>query len=107
LRGQGGGYLIPGTRVKYWPVEYNACARIWAILKRYSEMPLEDIAEIDIAPYRSTWHEIGSNPVGWGLAMRETADQPHDSGGDGEHQPDHQEPQEIPKNRPCIWCPRS
>ena len=62
------------------------------MLKLRSEMPLEDIAEIDIASYWSAWHEIGSKLVGWGLARRETADQPHYPGGDREHKPDHQEP---------------
>jgi hypothetical protein len=102
---QGGGYLIPGTRVKYWPVEYNAQARVWATLKLRFERPFEDIADIDSVPW-SAWYEISSKPVGWGVATRETADQPHYSGGDREHKPDHQEPQEIPNDRPRAWCPR-
>ena len=76
------------------------------MLKLRSEMRLEDIAEIDIAPYWSASHEISSKPVGWGLARRETAGQPQYSGGDREHKPNHQEPQEIPQDRPCVWCPR-
>jgi hypothetical protein len=75
------------------------------MLKLRPEMPLEDIAGIDIAPYWSAWHEIASKPVGLRVA-RETADQPYYSGGDREYKPDHQEPQEIPKDRPCAWCSR-
>jgi hypothetical protein len=44
----------------------------------------------------------------WGGAWRgeRPAGQPQYSGGDREHKPNHQEPQEIPQDRPCVWCPR-
>jgi 2-methylcitrate dehydratase len=62
------------VRLKYWPVEYNAQAAVWAALELRSRMKLEDIAKIDIATYWSAWHEIGSEPEKWDPKTRETAD---------------------------------
>ncbi len=71
---RGGHYFLPQTRLKYWPVEYNAQAGVWAALELRSAMPLDDIAEIDIATYWSAWHEIASEPEKWDPKTRETAD---------------------------------
>jgi 2-methylcitrate dehydratase len=71
---KGGRFLVPTVRLKYWPVEYNAQAAVWAALELRSRMKLEDIAKIDIATYWSAWHEIGSEPEKWDPKTRETAD---------------------------------
>jgi len=71
---RGGVFLLPTIRLKYWPVEYNAQAGVWAALELRSRMRLADIAKIDIATYWSTWHEIGSEPEKWDPKTRETAD---------------------------------
>ncbi len=71
---QGGDWLLPWVRLKYWPVEYNAQAGVWAALKLREEMPIDDIARIDIATYWSAWHEIGSEAAKWDPRTRETAD---------------------------------
>jgi 2-methylcitrate dehydratase len=60
--------------LKYWPVEYNAQAGVWAALELRARMRLADVARIDIATYWSTWHEIGSEPEKWDPKTRETAD---------------------------------
>ena len=64
---------VPGIRLKYWPVEYNAQAGVWAALRLREEIGAADIASIDIATYWSAWHEIGSEPEKWNPTTRETA----------------------------------
>ena len=70
----GGDWMLPLTRLKYWPVEYNAQAGVWAALRLRDQVPATDIASIDIATYWSAWHEIGSEPAKWNPQTRETAD---------------------------------
>jgi 2-methylcitrate dehydratase len=70
----GGEWKFPLIRLKYWPVEYNAQAGVWAALQLRQEMAPADIARIDIATYWSAWHEIGSEPEKWNPTTRETAD---------------------------------
>jgi 2-methylcitrate dehydratase len=70
----GGEWKFPWIRLKYWPVEYNAQAGVWAALRLREEIKAADIASIDIATYWSAWHEIGSEPEKWDPSTRETAD---------------------------------
>jgi 2-methylcitrate dehydratase len=70
----GGEWKFPWIRLKYWPVEYNAQAGVWAALRLREEIGAADIADIDIATYWSAWHEIGSEPEKWDPSTRETAD---------------------------------
>jgi 2-methylcitrate dehydratase len=70
----GGRFLVPTVRLKYWPVEYNAQAAVWAALELRARLKPEAIATIDIATYWSAWHEIGSEPEKWDPTTRETAD---------------------------------
>ncbi len=70
----GGEWKFPWIRLKYWPVEYNAQAGVWAALRLRDEIAAADIASIDIATYWSAWHEIGSEPEKWDPTTRETAD---------------------------------
>jgi 2-methylcitrate dehydratase len=70
----GGEWKFPWIRLKYWPVEYNAQAGVWAALRLREEIGAADIASIDIATYWSAWHEIGSEPEKWDPSTRETAD---------------------------------
>jgi 2-methylcitrate dehydratase len=70
----GGEWKFPWIRLKYWPVEYNAQAGVWAALRLREEIGAGDIADINIATYWSAWHEIASEPEKWDPATRETAD---------------------------------
>ncbi len=70
----GGAWKFPWIRLKYWPVEYNAQAGVWAALRLRKEIAAEDIASIDISTYWSARHEIGSEPAKWDPTTRETAD---------------------------------
>jgi 2-methylcitrate dehydratase len=71
---EGGVWRMPGIRLKYWPVEYNAQIAVWASLELRKIMPVDDIANISIGTYWSAWHEIGSEPAKWDPQSRETAD---------------------------------
>jgi 2-methylcitrate dehydratase len=70
----GGDWLLPWARLKYWPVAYNAQAGVWAALKLREQVAIEKIARIDIRTYWSAWHEMGSEPAKRGPRTRETAD---------------------------------
>jgi 2-methylcitrate dehydratase len=70
----GGDWTFPLIRLKYWPVEYNAQAGVWAALQLREKVAHADIARIDMATYWSAWHEIGSEPEKWNPTTRETAD---------------------------------
>ena len=74
LPDRGGAYLMPNSKLKYWPVEGNAQAAVWAALELREAMAAEDIADIDIATYWHAWHEIASEPEKWDPKTRETAD---------------------------------
>ncbi len=70
----GSRYLTPSTRLKYWPVEYNAQAAVWAAIELRKRVPHSDVESIDVKVYWSAWHEIGSEPAKWDPQTRETAD---------------------------------
>jgi 2-methylcitrate dehydratase len=72
--GRGGKFSTPLVNLKYWPVEYNAQAGVWAAQQARARVPVEQIAEVAISTYWSAWHEIGSEPEKWDPQTRETAD---------------------------------
>ncbi len=71
---EGGGYVLPASKLKYWPVEGNTLTAVWAALELREKMKLDDIAAIDIDTYWSAWHETASEPEKWDPKNRETAD---------------------------------
>jgi 2-methylcitrate dehydratase len=70
----GSEYCTPSVGMKYWPVENTAQGGVWAALDLRQRMPVETIANIDIATSWASWHEIGSEPAKWDPRNRETAD---------------------------------
>ena len=70
----GGDYVLPASKLKYWPVEGNTLTAVWAALELREKMKLDDIAAIDIDTYWSAWHETASEPEKWDPENRETAD---------------------------------
>lgn len=70
----GGDYVLPASKLKYWPVEGNTLTAVWAALELREKMKLDDIAAIDIDTYWSAWHETASEPEKWDPKNRETAD---------------------------------
>jgi 2-methylcitrate dehydratase len=75
LPNEGGDYMLPRwSRLKYWPVEYNAQIGVWAARALRERVPVEQIEKIEIVTYRQAWHEIGSEEAKWDPRTRETAD---------------------------------
>ena len=62
------------SRLKFWPVEYNAQICVWAARELRQRMTGAEIASIEVSTYRQAWHEIGSEPAKWDPQTRETAD---------------------------------
>jgi 2-methylcitrate dehydratase len=71
---QGGAYLIPRVQLKYWPIETNGQAAVWAALELRSKVKPSDVKAIDVFTSKFTWFEIGSEPEKWDPKTRETAD---------------------------------
>jgi len=69
-----GAYLIPRVQLKYWPIETNGQAAVWAALELRSKVKPSDIKAIDVFTSKFTWFEIGSEPEKWDPKTRETAD---------------------------------
>jgi 2-methylcitrate dehydratase len=71
---QGGPELTPRVQLKYWPIETNGQAAVWAALELRSKVNPGDLKEIDVFSSKFTWFEIGSEPEKWDPKTRETAD---------------------------------
>jgi len=71
---QGGAYLTPRVQLKYWPIETNGQAAVWAALELRSKVSPNDLKEIEVLTSKFTWFEIGSEPEKWDPKTRETAD---------------------------------
>jgi 2-methylcitrate dehydratase len=71
---EGGAYLTPRVQLKYWPIETNGQAAVWAALELRSKVDPRDLKEIEVFCSKFTWFEIGSEPEKWDPQTRETAD---------------------------------
>jgi 2-methylcitrate dehydratase len=71
---EGGAYLMPRVQLKYWPIETNGQAAVWAALELRSKVKPSDVKAIDVFTSKFTWFEIGSEPEKWDPKTRETAD---------------------------------
>src|SRR4029077_19269441 len=71
---QGGVPLMPQVQLKYWPIETNGQAAVWAALELRSKVKPGDVKEIEVFTSKFTWFEIGSEPEKWDPKTRETAD---------------------------------
>jgi 2-methylcitrate dehydratase len=72
---EGGPFLLPRwSRLKYWPVEYNAQIAVWAARDLRAQLTADQIERVEISTYHQAWHEIGSEPEKWSPTTRETAD---------------------------------
>jgi len=70
----GGEYLTPRVQLKYWPIETNGQAAVWAALELRSKVDPMKLEAIDVFASKFTWFEIGSEPEKWDPQTRETAD---------------------------------
>ena len=71
---QGGVYLTPRVQLKYWPIETNGQAAVWAALELREKIDPMSLKEIEVFTSKFTWFEIGSEPEKWDPKTRETAD---------------------------------
>src|SRR5215510_13034933 len=71
---QGGAYLTPRVQLKYWPIETNGQAAVWAALELRSKVNPSGLKAIDVFTSKFTWFEIGSEREKWDPKTRETAD---------------------------------
>ena len=72
---EGGSILFhKWSRLKYWPVEYNAQIAVWAARELRQKLAPADIENIAISTYHQCWHEIASEEAKWDPRTRETAD---------------------------------
>ena len=62
------------SRLKYWPVEYNAQIVVWAAREIRAKLPVDQIESITVDTYYQAWHEIASEEAKWNPQTRETAD---------------------------------
>ena len=70
----GGAYLTPRVQLKYWPIETNGQAAVWAALELRAKVAPKDLKAIEVFCSKFTWFEIGSEPEKWDPQTRETAD---------------------------------
>ena len=62
---QGGVYLTPRVQLKYWPIETNGQAAVWAALELRAKTKADELREIEVFTSKFTWFEIGSEPEKW------------------------------------------
>jgi 2-methylcitrate dehydratase len=74
LGGNGAGFGIERTNLKFFPAEYHSQAPLWIALDLRKQVRSEDIEAIDVQTYYTAWSEIGSEPEKWDPQTRETAD---------------------------------
>ncbi|MDH3239287.1 MAG: MmgE/PrpD family protein [Alphaproteobacteria bacterium] len=72
--GEGGPALMPRVQIKYWPIETNGQAAVWAALELRDKVAPEEVEEIEVFTSAFTRFEIGSEPEKWDPQTRETAD---------------------------------
>ena len=70
----GGAHLTPRVQLKYWPIETNGQAAVWAALELREKARIDELKKIEIFTSKFTWFEIGSEPEKWDPQTRETAD---------------------------------
>ena len=66
--------LITGTHLKFHPVCYHGQSAIDAALMLRAAVPLQEIAEIQVATYEAAFRAMASDPQRWAPTTRETAD---------------------------------
>jgi len=74
LGGDGAGFGVERTNLKFFPAEYHSQAPLWIALDLRRQVRCEDIESIDVQTYYTAWSEIGSEPEKWDPQTRETAD---------------------------------
>ncbi|MFH1183926.1 MAG: MmgE/PrpD family protein [Chloroflexota bacterium] len=74
LGGDGVGFGIARTNLKFFPAEYHSQAPLAMALALRDKVRIEDIEAISVQTYYTAYSEIGSEPEKWDPQTRETAD---------------------------------
>jgi 2-methylcitrate dehydratase len=71
---QGGGYLLPKVKMKYWPLVHNLQGLVFAGIDLREQLDGREPADIQVFTCFNAWRESGSEPEKWDPRTRETAD---------------------------------
>jgi 2-methylcitrate dehydratase len=69
-----GGWFMPRSSLKFWPVCYHLQAAAWAGAELRAKVESSDIESIRVGTYWEAWRDTGSEPDKWDPQSRETAD---------------------------------
>ena len=74
--GNGDGFMINKTYIKFWPAEYHSQSAIDAALRLREELngDVSQVKSIDIHTFEACYNIIGKYPEAWTPKTRETAD---------------------------------
>ena len=74
--GNGDGFMINKTYIKFWPAEYHSQSAIDAALQLRAELhgDVSKVQSIDIHTFEASYNIIGKYPEAWAPQTRETAD---------------------------------
>jgi 2-methylcitrate dehydratase len=72
LGGGGGDFRLPLVRTKYWPVQYESQAAVWAALTLREQVSEPEVQAIEMVTSGRGWQE--QSPEKWNPRTRETAD---------------------------------
>jgi 2-methylcitrate dehydratase len=74
--GNGDGYMINKTYIKFWPAEYHSQSAIDAALQLRKELnnDVSQVQSIDIQTFEASYNIIGKYKEAWAPKTRETAD---------------------------------
>jgi 2-methylcitrate dehydratase len=65
---------VQGTSLKYFPLDFNAQAAVWAAKDLRTRLVLDDIESIVVTAYQHAVNESAGSPEKWDPRTRETAD---------------------------------
>ena len=71
---EGGQYLLPKVKLKYWPLVHNMQPLVWAGLKLRRQLAGRTATRIEVFTVSNAKRESGSEPEKWDPRTRETAD---------------------------------
>lgn len=74
LATEGGGYLLPKVKLKYWPLVHNLQPLVFAGIELREQLNGREPIELQIATCANAKRESGSEPAKWDPRTRETAD---------------------------------
>ena len=74
--GNGDGFMINKTYIKFWPAEYHSQSAIDAAIQLRTELngDVSQVRRIDIHTFEASYNIIGKYPEAWTPRTRETAD---------------------------------